>query len=261
MRSHQSSSHAFFLWAFIVPCGLTFLASPSLVFAEDQTNEPSGKAQRKQQLERQLKSILDELDELKQGDRPAPVQPLPVQPEPQAMTEPQIEQGPAPEISLEDMSIISRRLQKHPEGVTLTSTPQSEMTRSRPGTCANRWSRCRVSLSGRRMVPETSAFRFADLVSKNHRLPYEISKSMRTASVRHNRTDSLGWICTIPGLCEASRCRPAPHHPCTQLCPRWNGAFQNAAGQRHQWGGSFLERRFLRLSEVCICRGTGIHQC
>jgi len=126
MRSHQSSSHAFFLWAFIVPCGLTFLASPSLVFAEDQTNEPSGKAQRKQQLERQLKSILDELDELKQGDRPAPVQPLPVQPEPQAMTEPQIEQGPAPEISLEDMSIISKRLQKHPEGVTLTSTPQSE---------------------------------------------------------------------------------------------------------------------------------------
>ena len=93
MRSHQSSSHAFFLWAFIVPCGLTFLASPSLVFAEDQTNEPGGKAQRKQQLERQLKSILDELDDLKQGDRPAPVQPLPVQPEPQAMTEPQIEQG------------------------------------------------------------------------------------------------------------------------------------------------------------------------
>ena len=126
MRSHQSSSHAFFLWAFIVPCGLTFLASPSLVFAEDQTNEPGGKAQRKQQLERQLKSILDELDDLKQGDRPAPVQPLPVQPEPQAMTEPQIEQGPAPEISLEDMSIISKRLQKHPEGVTLTSTPQSE---------------------------------------------------------------------------------------------------------------------------------------
>lgn len=109
----------------------TFLAVASValapvLWAQEPASEPTGKAQRKQTLEKQLKSILNELDQLKQDDQPAPVSPTPVEPALSESVEQPVQEGPAPEISLEDMSITSRRLQKHPDGVTLTATPRSE---------------------------------------------------------------------------------------------------------------------------------------
>lgn len=127
MRSSRFFCGVFSFFGSILTSMCVCLLFPILGLAQDLPDEPTGKVRRKQQLERQLKSILDELDQLKQEDRPAPQQPPPpVQPEPSVMAQPQVEEGPTPEISLEDMSIISKRLQKHPEGVTLTATPRSE---------------------------------------------------------------------------------------------------------------------------------------
>jgi len=98
----------------------------AVVWAQEPVSEPTGKAQRKQTLEKQLKSILNELDQLKQDDQPTPVSPAPAEPAPSEIVEEPVQEGPAPEISLEDMSITSRRIQKHPEGVTVTATPRSE---------------------------------------------------------------------------------------------------------------------------------------
>jgi iron complex outermembrane recepter protein len=97
-----------------------------VAWAQEPLTAPAGKTERKEKLQKQLKSILDELDQLKQEEEPRPVEPTPFETEPAEVAEPVIEKGPAPEIALEDMSIISRRLLKHPEGVTLTTTVPSE---------------------------------------------------------------------------------------------------------------------------------------
>jgi iron complex outermembrane recepter protein len=98
----------------------------AVVWAQEPVSEPTGRAQRKQTLEKQLKSILNELDQLKQDDQPAPISPAPGEPAPSEIVEQPEQEGPAPEISLEDMSVTSRRIQKHPEGVTITATPRNE---------------------------------------------------------------------------------------------------------------------------------------
>jgi iron complex outermembrane recepter protein len=91
-----------------------------------QEPAPTAKTERKETLQKQLKSILDELDQLKQEEEPRPAEPAPFITEAPEVAEPRPEAGPAPEIALEDMSIISRRLLKHPEGVTLTTTVPAE---------------------------------------------------------------------------------------------------------------------------------------
>ncbi|MEP6886769.1 MAG: TonB-dependent receptor plug domain-containing protein [Nitrospirales bacterium] len=124
-------SHVFF-YRFYTPRIITFFAVAyfaltGVVWAQESATEPTGKTERKQILEKQLKSILDELDQLKQGDQPTPAAPTASEPVPsEEVTQQLPQEGPAPEISLEDMSIISRRVQKHPEGVTLTVAPRSE---------------------------------------------------------------------------------------------------------------------------------------
>jgi iron complex outermembrane recepter protein len=105
---------------------IAYFALAGLAGGQEPAVEPTGKAQRKQTLEKQLKSILNELDQLKQDDQPASVSPAPVEPIPSAIADEHVQEGPAPEISLEDMSIVSRRIQKHPEGVTVTVTSPSE---------------------------------------------------------------------------------------------------------------------------------------
>lgn len=85
-----------------------------------------GKSERKQQLERQLKSILDELDQLKEEEQPSPPAPVPPEPEAPLTVEQPAEEGPTPEVALEDLSIISRRVQKRPEGLTMSTPPPSE---------------------------------------------------------------------------------------------------------------------------------------
>ena len=123
------SGHSSFVYTFsftIILCLLAHGLFISAALAQDHTQRPAGKAERKQTLEKQLKSILDELDQLKQDDQPAPVESSPLVPGPPSVAETSPEEGPTPEISLEDMSIVSRRIQKHPAGVTFTATPQSE---------------------------------------------------------------------------------------------------------------------------------------
>jgi iron complex outermembrane receptor protein len=121
------SSYVFFYLPRIIAFfAIAYFALAGLAGAQEPAVEPTGKVERKQKLEKQLKSILDELDQLKQDDQPVPAPPSIIEPAPSAITEQHVQEGPAPELSLEDMSIISRRLQKHPEGITLTATPQSE---------------------------------------------------------------------------------------------------------------------------------------
>ena len=59
----------------------------AVVWAQEPVGEPTGKAQRKQTLEKQLKSILNELDQLKQDDQPATVSPAPAEPAPSEIVE------------------------------------------------------------------------------------------------------------------------------------------------------------------------------
>jgi iron complex outermembrane receptor protein len=100
------------------------LFTPAL-WAQEPAAAPGGKTERKEHLQKQLKSILDELDRLKQEEEPRPAEPAPFETEPAEVAEPSTEEG-SPEIALEDMSIISRRLLKRPEGVTLTTTAPTE---------------------------------------------------------------------------------------------------------------------------------------
>lgn len=128
MRAVQYPHILFYALGLTVGVALTCLFLNPVVWAQDQgaTHEPLKKAQRRQKLQKQLKSILNEIDLLKQEEEPKPAEPPPLQPGPVEVAEPSIEEGPTPEISLEDMSIISRRLLKRPEGVTLMSTVPAE---------------------------------------------------------------------------------------------------------------------------------------
>src|SRR5690242_2583757 len=105
---------------------IIFVSNSSIGWAQEPATQQTGKTERREKLQKQLKSILDELDQLKQEDEPRPAEPKPFETEPATAEEPAIEKGPAPEIALEDMSIISRRLLQRPEGVTLTSTVPTE---------------------------------------------------------------------------------------------------------------------------------------
>lgn len=87
---------------------------------------------REQQLREQLKGILQELEELKQGRESA----VPPSEQPKTVTEkvsPEQSQvtGAMPEYELSDTSIVSTRFQKRPEGLSLSSTLPSE-TDSQP---------------------------------------------------------------------------------------------------------------------------------
>ena len=122
------SSHVFFYTPRIITlCAVAYFALAAVAWAQEPAIEPTETMQRKQKLEKQLKSILDELDQLKQVDQATPATPTAPERVPsEEVTQQPPEEGPTPEISLEDMSIISRRVQKHPEGVTLTVAPRSE---------------------------------------------------------------------------------------------------------------------------------------
>ena len=87
---------------------------------------------REQQLREQLKGILQELEDLKQGREST----LPPAEQPKTVTEkvsPEQAQatGAMPEYELSDTSIVSTRFQKRPEGLSLSSTLPSE-TDSQP---------------------------------------------------------------------------------------------------------------------------------
>lgn len=111
------------LFGFLVMVG--FILWVGAAGAQDPAPAPpsgSDKVQRKQRLEQRLKEILEELDSLKESGE-VPKEPTASVVKEQKATE---EPGATPELALEDMSIISRREQKRPEGLTLSATPRSE---------------------------------------------------------------------------------------------------------------------------------------
>src|SRR5690349_1993486 len=114
--------HIFLSTVHILVGGWLLYSDPSS--AQDPAT--GARSERKEELERQLKSILDELDQLKEEQQPTVPAPVPQEPEaPLTVEQPALE-GPTPEVSLEDLSIISRRVQKRPEGLTMSSPPPTE---------------------------------------------------------------------------------------------------------------------------------------
>ncbi|WP_447973580.1 TonB-dependent receptor family protein [Nitrospira sp. Kam-Ns4a] len=125
--------HRLSLLRHLITCGLVFAAlveSSGPVWAQEQRPRKTQeeRAQRKEKLEQQLKQILDELDELQREEPPAEggrtsagtsIIRGRVEPE---------EPGVAPELELSDVSIVSGKPVKRPEGVTISATERSETT-------------------------------------------------------------------------------------------------------------------------------------
>ncbi len=114
----------------VVLCSV--MVAPSLTeshsFAQD---EPSvEKSARERDLRDQLLKILHELEDLHQqpesGAPAVPYQPAVVQDSPEPILA-----EPFPQYELSDVSIVSNRVQRRPEGITLSATEQSE-TESQP---------------------------------------------------------------------------------------------------------------------------------
>lgn len=113
----------------------TLAAGQSLAFAQEPNPAEATALPREQELRGQLKGILQELEELQKGresavppaERPKTVTEK-VKPEQNEAVE---EAGAMPEYELSDTSIVSKRFQKRPEGVSLSSTIQAE-TDSQP---------------------------------------------------------------------------------------------------------------------------------
>ncbi|MEY4526928.1 MAG: hypothetical protein RL768_647 [Nitrospirota bacterium] len=107
------------------------------LFAQAQEPDPAAAmaSPREQELRGQLKGILQELEEIQKG-RESAVPPVerPKTVTEKAKPEPSEaigESGAMPEYELADTSIVSKRFQKRPEGVSLSSTIQAE-TDSQP---------------------------------------------------------------------------------------------------------------------------------
>lgn len=107
------------------------------VFAQDTPAADPSASPRERELRDQLKTILQELDDLQQKkDNAKPeTERTPIIKE---RTEPASSEATtdasspaAPDLDLADMSIVSKRLQKHPEGMSLSATVPSE-TESQP---------------------------------------------------------------------------------------------------------------------------------
>ena len=105
----------------------------SVVLAQEPVQaEGTESSPREQQLREQLKGILQELDDLQRNRESA----MPPAERPKTVTEnvtPEQSEaaGVMPEYQLADTSIVSKRVQKRPEGVSLSATTQAE-TDSQP---------------------------------------------------------------------------------------------------------------------------------
>ena len=128
------------LGAFALRCAIlvgfltTFIGGGSEALAQDAPSAGSTSSSREQELREQLNNILKELDEIQQqkesakpeAERPAIIK---EQAEPEATGEAQA--TAVPHYDLADMSIVSNRLQKRPEGISLDATVPAE-TDSQP---------------------------------------------------------------------------------------------------------------------------------
>lgn len=124
VRHHPNLFHSSVFVIVLAVC----VGGSGLGWAQEQAapppagSEKADKAQRKKELEKQLKDVLDELDRLRERETPTAGGGVI-----KGKTEP-IEPGVAPEVELKDVSIVSRRVQKRPEGLTLSATERNETT-------------------------------------------------------------------------------------------------------------------------------------
>jgi len=126
-------------WGYAMAVGLFVIcaAASDEVFAQGAPSSDPSASPRERELRDQLKNILQELDELQQkkesekpeAERPTIIKEKAEAASPEAATEAASEANP--DFDLADMSIVSKRLQKRPEGVSLSATVPSE-TDSQP---------------------------------------------------------------------------------------------------------------------------------
>jgi iron complex outermembrane receptor protein len=126
-------------WGYAMAVGMFVLcvAGNSKALAQDAPSSDTSTSPRERALRDQLKNILKELDELQQkkesekpdAERPTIIKEKAESASPEAATEATSEAKP--DFDLADMSIVSKRLQKRPEGVSLSATVPSE-TDSQP---------------------------------------------------------------------------------------------------------------------------------
>ena len=122
-------------WSWIVTILMMVTTEPRLALAEEPTpTPPTTLDSRETELRDQLQRILQELEELQRARE----QVSPDIPAPKVLTEPQTTPSAAapppdaiPEYELADISIISKRVLKRPEGISMAATPRSE-TESQP---------------------------------------------------------------------------------------------------------------------------------
>ncbi len=130
MGARRYSSHIRFILFFAIVAAQ--LVSGRQVFAQEESAAGAvvEKSARERDLRDQLQKILHELEELRQapagGATAAPVQPSVVQEPSEGKAAEAI-----PQFELADVSIVSDRVQRRPEGITLSATEQSE-TESQP---------------------------------------------------------------------------------------------------------------------------------
>ena len=215
--------------------GLALLWSSGADIAMAQATPPADTGgARERELRDQLKNILQELEELqqqKEGARPEEERPSIIK-EPAEPVSPEVSAGP--DIDLADMSIVSQRLQKRPEGISLSATVPAE-TDSQP---------TRTMKESLESLP--------GVVLRQANGPRDFSIMIRgqgaktTFAVRDIKIYEDGFIQTqSDGLS-----RLDIHDPwfmrsmevharslvfaVRQLCPRRHGPLQNEARQRHQ---------------------------
>ena len=122
-RRHSFGCHAVICCAFLSVMPLTVASS----FAQEETAAGAvvEKSARERDLRDQLQNILRELDELQQqpaaGTAAPQTRPAVVKEVPESKTA-----EPIPQYELSDVSIVSDRVQRRPEGLSLSSTEQSE---------------------------------------------------------------------------------------------------------------------------------------
>ena len=126
-------------WGYAMAVGIFVLCAVGngKALAQDAPSSDTSTSPRERALRDQLKNILKELDELQQkkesekpdAERPTIIKEKAESASPEAATEATSEAKP--DFDLADMSIVSKRLQKRPEGVSLSATVPSE-TDSQP---------------------------------------------------------------------------------------------------------------------------------
>ncbi|MBX3330327.1 MAG: TonB-dependent receptor [Nitrospira sp.] len=126
-------------WGYAIAVGMFVMCAvgSGKVLAQDAPSSDPSTSPRERALRDQLKNILQELDELQQkkesekpeAERPTIIKENAESASPEAATEATSEAKP--DFDLADMSIVSKRLQKRPEGMSLSATVPSE-TESQP---------------------------------------------------------------------------------------------------------------------------------